>query len=1410
MNSNALSRTQVQSLTLGSRQSDRLSDALLAGHFDVDEMSFETLLVLAKQIAAKLHFYNLDNHRDGSWEPMFLGNELVIIAMLQTINTRRITMEFEEQLKGNIDQSIGIIIEIFSQIDVSYRALKTSDSKAAHELCLKISSVIDKKLLEQLQAFKSIAAGANSASKPQMDQFIASLDPLWGMEAQQEEGGKELSPQLQVSTLRQCFTTLLNVVRFLQTDIHIYIQDLKKQSDHAPALGLLMAFLKLYRLSQQELNRFTMKHLDFYYQKLLKFTPEQPKPESCYLVFNPSKGLTQPSVLPKGTELTCGKNAQLEDIIFALDEDLLLSNIKVSSVLSLFLHRDPLISPESELHYVTQVVKNRLDLDAKSVTEDHFPTFGANSLLGSKNRHSAELGFGISAPILNLKEGHRDISLVIALTEYQQINAHSLYQLVMTNNPTQKLQLLAGIFSELLSSEASNELASLQGSVQPKGDGLNAYTQLFIDTLKPWQRNAIFGASAAGARQVIYKHYLLTLLELATSEAHFYRTLGRIFSRHTLACLECCGQKDSAPDADGSQQLKQSQQLKKPAWLTQLDIHVIEEKAKQYNESSGLSRLLRLLKQDQLRTFYELYETMFEIKISTQDGWLEIGSYRVKPLNNKIKGDDLGLYGFQFDIPLSADIAAIVPCEPAVHGDKWPSGEPCIQFSIKPLSTFFPYSIFRNLILSAVNIDVTVKGVTELVAYNNHGRLDPSKTFVPFGALPTLHSYLILGSEEMAIKHIKDIEINIDWAQLPMGFGGFREHYLGYSHGYTNQSFKANIQVLRDGNWVSGSQNKRFNLFDTQASSEKPLAHKCLSTSVVNEFKPVTRGRAELEFDYNLKSRNGFIKLALTAPQPAFGHQEYPSLLTQTLLTNAKSKRPVALPNAPYTPTIDKLSLNYHGETVIFLHPLNQTKNLAHHSVTHIHPFGFQQIYPLNESRRQGEQQTLFPRYGYDGNLFIGLVASALADEISLFFQFDEKANLNRSEGGSDIRWSYLVDNHWHAFSERQIISDSTSGFITSGIVTLKLPNTMTANNSVMPSGQYWIRASANRDLSCYGRCLSVSAHGAKVTRQLRSDESGESLKGLQSWKPMQAIVGLGQISQLTPSFAGRTFEGERKFKQRVNERLRHKGRAVSPWDYERLILQEFPDVDRVKCFANLKYCTEGTFPGHILILVRLNVPHCGHTPCDNFHASSEMLNRIQKYISGLCSAFVKLDVRNPIYESLQVRCAVKFTQGEHPGSAISKLNQELCDFLCPWSERGNGGFGWALKIQDITAFIRHRPYIKFVTQVSALQIVAGEQGELVNYRLIDSVNAKGMTPEASPTEPLIQGSAPWCLLMPFSHHVIDLVDDEYERVARVTGVDELEVGGNFIVSDGPSIDEERDEARDDARLNQKGSQHNG
>lgn len=144
----------------------------------------------------------------------------------------------------------------------------------------------------------------------------------------------------------------------------------------------------------------------------------------------------------------------------------------------------------------------------------------------------------------------------------------------------------------------------------------------------------------------------------------------------------------------------------------------------------------------------------------------------------------------------------------------------------------------------------------------------------------------------------------------------------------------------------------------------------------------------------------------------------------------------------------------------------------------------------------------------------------------------------------------------------------------------------------------------------------------------------------------MHPIVGLSSTAQASAFFGGKPTESNVQFKQRVNERLRHKARAVSAWDHERLILEHFPEIESVTCFANLLYQQAGFFPGNILIIVRLKVLSCDHSPCNKIHVSSNVLTNIQRFISSRCSEFVTLDVQNPIYESVQVRCSIKFKQG--------------------------------------------------------------------------------------------------------------------------------------------------------------------
>ena len=42
-------------------------------------------------------------------------------------------------------------------------------------------------------------------------------------------------------------------------------------------------------------------------------------------------------------------------------------------------------------------------------------------------------------------------------------------------------------------------------------------------------------------------------------------------------------------------------------------------------------------------------------------------------------------------------------------------------------------------------------------------------------------------------------------------------------------------------------------------------------------------------------------------------------------------------------------------------------------------------------------------------------------------------------------------------------------------------------------------------------------------------------------------------------------------FYVRVSERLRHKARAITIWDYEHLILEAFPLIHKVKCLNHTK-----------------------------------------------------------------------------------------------------------------------------------------------------------------------------------------------------------------------------------------------
>lgn len=1343
-------RDAIHEYNRGSSQNKRLPLALKEGYVLIDDMSFETLIVMARDMASQLNFYDINGHVTGAWDKLFNDNEVFIMAMISTINLDNEQKEYNVLKTKPSLASIHYLLAKFTQFDLWYNKLVLNDNPAIYELKLKILSVIEKHLSHNLNVLLGLIEQLKIVipDEWQGEKF----NRIWDIDESSlflDNHSYHSDEAYLTSHLELCFSAWTNSVNYLQSELNNYLSEAIKTGSQDPSIGLFFVFLKLFNKAQHKLNLFTLRHTNFYYEKLLQFSPREEIPESAYLTLTLASINHQYYSLPKGKLFTCGVDDKYNDITYQADETITVTDAKVEQICSLYLQEDSLVSPEHEMGYVTRISSS--SHNANDVKKQASNLFG-NDIL----EKTESLAVAVSSELLTLKEGVREITLTFGLGERYPLNSNAFEMMKKDNKSKNHQVALIEIVHQIVNKDT--ELFILCQSL--------GGVKKVAENVSTAQSNLLFTGDFDVFRHQIYKVLLLSLFTLTDQESTLHLLLGKIFSRHILH---------------------------KNTWLKNDDITIIKTKLESELHCRSLHRLIRLFEQDKLRTFYELYHNMFDINVSTNEGWKAVDSYVIQPLT--VTNDDIDdHYGLTFNILLKQDFPEIIVPEQPLYASNKKITAPTLRFSIKPQSTFFPYSIFRELGLNNVAIHVEVKGVTELLAYNQHGRLDLSKPFTPLGPQPSIHSYLVFSNDEIAHKPLLTTDINIDWAELPRNHGGFGTYYSQYDNEYTNDTFKLSLLTIRNGQWnsIGSSQHHAddYPMFNTDDDSEKLTTFSQYSMNLVGLFNPIKRKTNNLIFDYDIKTRNGFFKLCLSAPDYTFGHQEYPNVLTNALLKNAKTKKEISLPPVAYTPQISRMTLNYQAATVINLQQLDHEQSIKSEQVIHIHPFGYEQIYPITKT----QNKTLFPRYMNKGNLFLGLSASKLEGRLSLFFHLDEKAEGKfgglSTDSQAEIQWYYLFNNQWIKFKNHQVISDTSNGFLTSGIVTLDIPSAINTGNTIMPAPLFWLRASTDRDIANYGNYFSVNTHGIKLTRQSTHNKNtleeryhNETINN--QWQPLNNTPQLGDILQKTPFFGARLAQTTIN-KQAISERLRHKNRAVNSWDYERLILEQFPHIEYVNCLANTRLGIPKKCPGHILIVVRRNIKTCQHKGCDNYKVGADEIRKIQQFIQKKVPSFVHVDVCSPEYEQVQVRCHVVLADNEHQGITLRRLNNEISNQLCPWNEQGmNEGIASTLNLKQLESFIRQLSYVKFVTDFSLLHILPSTKTSL--YQLKDTAlnNVREISPSQS-----------WKILMPVTAHAIDVGNNIVDIPPEVTGISELKINQNFIIGNSQSAKPNNDKTQ--------------
>ena len=407
------------------------------------------------------------------------------------------------------------------------------------------------------------------------------------------------------------------------------------------------------------------------------------------------------------------------------------------------------------------------------------------------------------------------------------------------------------------------------------------------------------------------------------------------------------------------------------------------------------------------------------------------------------------------------------------------------------------------------------------------------------------------------------------------------------------------------------------------------------------------------------------------------------------------------IPKEPYTPVISGMSLDYQAGAKAA-------------DITLIH------LYPYTGTYKQVELRLnppLLPTFCDEGNLFLGLKDLVPGENLNLLFQLAEATSDSETDP-QDVYWYYLVNNGWQPLRNKfEVLDDTTDNLTTSGIVKFSLPANIAADNTIMPKGLYWLRAGVSMNSVGVSESLAILPQAISVT--FTNDPANDKLR-LANPLPAGSIskletadANIKSVNQPYDGFGGAVPELQSQYYVRVSELLRHKGRAIQKFDYERLVLQNFPQLFKAKCVnhsfslnAHL-YMNDFPFsPGYVQVAV---IPDLNKLKAANSfqpRTPVSLLEQIEKFLQGRSSPFVRIRAMNPRYEAVHFCITVKLLAGKDPTFFKNQLAADIREFMAPWvvGDYYKLSFGQCVSRSDILQFLETRDYIDYILKLQMIR----------------------------------------------------------------------------------------------------------
>lgn len=1005
-----------------------------------------------------------------------------------------------------------------------------------------------------------------------------------------------------------------------------------------PHYALYRTFVSFLGVLQKQVNQITQRHLDFFYEKVLRLSPKAASPDKVHMLFELAKNVYQ-HPLKAGTLLKAGKDETGIPVFFKTERDLIINKGKVASLKTVFKAQD------DRAIYAAPFANSQYSLGQEELDEMNpdWPAFGFHppetfaaininreptDTLNYNDEINAKLGFAVASPILWLQKGERVITLQVTLGRAVTKDLNQYGEIFTISYTTEEGWWDVPAEQVVFTNPAANDSFTLTISLTAEDLSVIPY-----------------------AEEIIGEDYDSTqpMLRVLVTNMEAYEALQEAFIKKV--------------DIDVT--VTKVREL-----LLQSDEGIIDPN-KPFRPYGG---------NPELGTgFYVGYPEAFHKKLD---------SFNINLEYKGITEGDLTAYYSRYFESTNSQAKPIFnflrnfwkKVEALKTSDDFLEGDEKAKKEVKAVTD--AKSELNNLIAGFDPSNPFEKAVTD--AY------DAFKGLITDGLTSSLRPSILPNATEDLTDALKKLAASL----------------LG-----DNSIFSAQPYYLDKKNWVPMSSS--IGLFNP-TDAQEPVSLSFLSSGnpSFTNYDYERDLEAPIPDVYDVGTSRGFIKLELNGPeQPflAFGHKEYTPLYTESIITRTDpNKDDEALPNEPYTPVIKSISLDYTSSiSVVANNAGGEAEKLYQ-----VGPFGHA-IQPVAHTDSSIDDPYLLPHFENRGNLYVGLQNIEPGNSISLLFRVSEgtgDGNLTKDE----IEWSVLTDNFTWEPLRRNVLGDSTNDFLNSGIISFAIPETATTHSTLLGKGYVWLRGTVARHPETENKLVAI--HAQAVTAEFMNmgndpNRLGQPLPAGTVEKLDRKQAQIKKVIQPYASFGGRKQEADESFYTRASERLRHKNRAITLWDYERLVLDEFPSVYKVKCLNHTNRISERA-PGYVTLVIVSNLRNQNAVNPLKPLTSQSTLEGIKDFLLQFNSPFLslaanskqhgeRLIVQNPDFEEIRVNFKVRFHQHEglDIGYQLGQLEQAIIRFLAPWAyDQGvDIVLGGRVHKSMILNFVENLEYVDFV-----------------------------------------------------------------------------------------------------------------